>query len=595
MIGKFGFLCFGAVFVGSAFAIPSSSEIKKVKADVDAIIKDVDLREKGDWDKAGDAILSLGGEATDEAERFLLSGEAALRYLRSGHAGKAKDVLSWFVDKDDSASALAIDERVRRRLTFKEQKALKTTPSFAEYEAFVNSVAREHREKVASASRLSDLESKYATDKENARTRNLLAREYALRGDWAKAIPLLSKAKGNIGLAAREELAKPEATGNDAVAIADGWWKVEGREYAKELTDACRLHAAEWYRKVIADESLSGLVRARIGGRIDEVESSVEKVFGHAKNPNDSDIKGFPRVSVKGGERIKCLLNAKDRVFVELTTCAPGEFEMGEGEEACNRRHKVKLSYPYLITCGHVTYGMVKAVNRKGWKALFDNLKPNEAKFYDDDRAVEGLTADEMTLFLEKLNVQAARCSDLRPYRGYEFRLPTEAEWFCAYLAGGNADMEGITDAELKAYWGKLGNAEWKSLPPEEEIRKMSEKKSNAWGVFNMVRGKEEIVDTIPLPKDKKGMRAFWLPDAVDDCFKYADSEENPYRLCKGRNACHILRKGRSSKGARPLLKTDLKGNVTGGQNRCCIFRLVYGPKLDKLNVYPKQGDEKRK
>ena len=177
MVGKFGFLCVGAVVLGSTFAMPSSSELEKVKAEVDAIVKDVDAREKGDWCKAGDAILSLGGEATKDAECFLLRREAALRYLKSSNAEKAKDALAWFVDNGDSESVLAIDEHIRRQLTFKERKALKTAPSFAEYEAFVSSVAKEHREKIGAAKRLSNLESKYAKDKENVRNRNLLARE----------------------------------------------------------------------------------------------------------------------------------------------------------------------------------------------------------------------------------------------------------------------------------------------------------------------------------------------------------------------------------------------------------------------------------
>lgn len=587
----------GTVLVAVLFckAMPTDAEIRQTEPGVVTIVGDIAKRANGNCGQTAIEILNLEKDAGNEVERYLLRREAVLNFVRDGNVAKARETLTRFTDESDEASVVAINEYVMRKLTIKERRAFKGSAEYKEFDAFVRGVSAELKERNASERRLKELEAAWKKNPKDTGVRNRLAMEYACNGDWSKAIPLLAEASGEIGKAAQGERAKPDAAGLDAVAIADAWWNVEGRADAPKLTKACRQHAAEWYRKVIADESLSRLVRARIGGRIDEVENSIEMGTGHAKGLDGSDIKGFPRVSVKGGERVKCLLNAKERTFMELTTCAPGEFEMGEGNEAHNRSHKVRLSYPYLITCGHVTYGMVKAVHRKGWKELFDNLKPNESKFYDDDRAVGGLTTDDLDQFLEKLNAQAARCPELKPYRGYEFRLPTEAEWFRAYLAGGNVDMEDITDAELKAYWGKLGNAEWKWLPPEGAIRKMSEKKSNAWGVFNMVRGKEEIVDTIPLPKDKKGMRAFWLPDSVTDCFKYADLEENPYRLCKDRNACHIVRKGRSRKEARPLLKTDERGNVTGGPSGCCLFRLVYGPKLDKLNVYPKKGDEKRK
>ena len=122
MVGKLGVLCVVAVIAGLAFAVPSNRAIEKVKADIDVIVEDVDSRKKGDWGKAADAILSLSDATTNEVERFLLSKEAAFRYLKSGSGGKAKSVLSAFAN--DSASVLAIDEEIRRRLSFKEQRQL---------------------------------------------------------------------------------------------------------------------------------------------------------------------------------------------------------------------------------------------------------------------------------------------------------------------------------------------------------------------------------------------------------------------------------------------------------------------------------------
>ena len=94
MVGKLGVLCVVAVIAGLAFAVPSNRAIEKVKADIDVIVEDVDSRKKGDWGKAADAILSLSDATTNEVERFLLSKEAAFRYLKSGNGGKAKSVLT---------------------------------------------------------------------------------------------------------------------------------------------------------------------------------------------------------------------------------------------------------------------------------------------------------------------------------------------------------------------------------------------------------------------------------------------------------------------------------------------------------------------
>ena len=590
MVGKHGVLCAVTVVTGLAFAMPSSSELEKVKDDVDAIVKDVDTREKGDWGRAGDAILSLGGEATKDAECFLLRREAVLRYLKSCNGEKAKDALVWFVDKGDSASVLAIDEHVRRQLTFKEQKALKAAPTFAEYEAFVSSVAKEHQEKIVAAKRLSDLESKYAKDKENVRNRNLLAREYVLRGDWANAIPLLSKSKGYIALAAKEELAKPEAKGADAVAIADGWWKVEGREYAKELTEACRRHAVEWYRTALTDESLANLVRMRIGGRVEEIESKsdAQNMVSNAKTEASS---GFPSVTVKGGETVRIPLDAKGKVLMELAACPPGEFTMDPGHRAPNEReHRVKLTYPYLIGNGHVTFGMVKAVDYKVWKNRMDRIRTSDEKFYSDGTSFYGMPNGDLAIFLKKMNAIAEKCRDLRAYKGYEFRLPTEAEWVHAYYAGTGEGMEEINGDELKAYKEKLGYGD---LPcnilclSEKEIFAALGKKPNAWGIFNMANIHDELSDTIELPLLKNGKDARWMSQADNDVFGYEDLEENPIRVCTGKSASHLARRGPFGpryKIARPIAFEGW-----------CSIRLVYGPKLDKLNVYPKQGDEKRK
>ena len=72
-----------------------------------------------------------------------------------------------------------------------------------------------------------------------------------------------------------------------------------------------------------------------------------------------------------------------------------------------------------------------------------------------------------------------------------------------------------------------------------------------------------------------------------NDVFGYENLEENPIRVCTAKNASRLSRRGPFGmrfKIARPIANE-------GGAS----LRLVYGPKLDKLNVYPKKGDEKRK
>ena len=97
----------------------------------------------------------------------------------------------------------------------------------------------------------------------------------------------------------------------------------------------------------------------------------------------------------------------------------------------------------------------------------------------------------------------------------------------------------------------------------------------------------DDLSDTIELPLLKNGKYARWMSQADNDVFGYEDLEENPIRVCTAKNASRLSRRGPFGmrfKIARPIANED-----------GASLRLVYGPKLDKLNVYPKKGDEKRK
>ena len=49
------------------------------------------------------------------------------------------------------------------------------------------------------------------------------------------------------------------------------------------------------------------------------------------------------------------------------------------------------------------------------------------------------------------------------------------------------------------------------------------------------------------------------------------------------------FRKGQNRKDVRPVVKVDMKGRVTGGESGGYPIRLVFGPKIELLNVYPKK------
>ncbi len=538
---------------GVASAMPTEEELAKSEAGVAAIVADVEKREKDDAAKVADELVALEGEASNDAEKFLFRREAVLRYLKAAQCEKALEILKRFEADGDEASICEIDESVGRRLSFKEKKTLKSDAAYKDYVAFVKKIASELKKRNAADSRLKKLKAAVAKNPDDARSRDQLATEYALRGKWSKAVPLFAKSDGAIGAAAQAEAAKPDATGSDAAAIGDAWWKVGGKGYSKSLKSACRVHAAEWYRTAMTDEALPNLVKIRIGGRIEEIDAAGEaapqeeaKNASHKKTAASARSAALPTFKVKGGEVVKIALDVKGKVFLELTTCAPGKFQMDGGSGFSDRAHQVTLTYPYLIGKTLLTFGQVKSVDRKTWKLRMDRVRTDEEKNYKDDTPFGGICDSELAEFLEKLNALAAKCRELRAYKGYEFRLATEAEWVCAYQAGSAEMTKG------------MGN-------------------------------REELLDTIAMPLTKKGERAFWLPDADRDVFHYADEEENPVRVCDDKNACHLVRKGQNRKDVRPIVKVDMKGRVTGGEGGGYPIRLVFGPKVELLNVYPKK------
>ncbi len=577
-----------ALVVGAAWALPPRSEVAQAEGGIAAIVSDIEKRAEGDVGKVAFELVALEGKAGSAAEKFVLRREAMWRYLKVAWVNQASGILEACVKEDDPAAVGVLNDYAEKKLSFKEKRALKSAADYKAYEAMVKSAAVLSKEKTAAENRLKELEVAVAKSPKNVKAQEQLGIEYVLRGEWEKALGHLAQVKGALGEAAKLEVAKPEAKGNEAVAIGDAWWKVEGKEISKKVTAACQVHAATWYRTAMVDEKVSNLVKVRIGGRIEDAD---RVAVAQAESAEFGKTAAGVAVKGKGGDTIKIALDSKGSVFLELAVCEPGTFKMYKGRtEFFRREHDVTLTYPYLMLKGRLTYGMVKAVNRKVWKNRMEKIRTEEEKFYGDGQAIDGLCDSELEEIIFKLNTIAAKCRELKDYKGYEFRLPTEAEWTRAYFAGTDDYMDVITEKELKEYWKKRGNPNWKLAIPDADVAGVLKKKANAWGVGNMSRDMEEMVDTVAMPLKKDGSRIPWnLGECDRDIFKYAEKEVDPIRVCTDKNACHIRRIGDHSKDVRSIMVVGGKGQVVGGEQKGGYIRLVFAPKVEKLTVYPKK------
>ena len=142
-------------------------------------------------------------------------------------------------------------------------------------------------------------------------------------------------------------------------------------------------------------------------------------------------------------------------------TVPAGTFTMGSPPAEPGRfddevQHEVTLTRPFQIGETPVTQAL--------WKAV---MGENPSRFVGDDRPVERVGWDDCGRFIDALNARVP---------GLNARLPTEAEWECACLAG----TAGARYGELDVVAQHHGNA-------SRETHPVGEKKPNAWGLYDML------------------------------------------------------------------------------------------------------------
>src|SRR6185369_5352120 len=136
-----------------------------------------------------------------------------------------------------------------------------------------------------------------------------------------------------------------------------------------------------------------------------------------------------------------------------------GEFMMGSangglfGEQ--KPVHKVRISRPFEMGKNEVT--------QEQWQAVMGN---NPSYFKGANLPIETVSWNDVQEFIKKLNAQ----SD-----GYNYRLPTEAEWEYACRAGRNGD-----------YAEDLSETSWYEKNSESKTHGVGQKKANGWGLFDM-------------------------------------------------------------------------------------------------------------
>jgi formylglycine-generating enzyme required for sulfatase activity len=148
---------------------------------------------------------------------------------------------------------------------------------------------------------------------------------------------------------------------------------------------------------------------------------------------------------------------AKDNAL-EMIAIPSGEFMMGGSQPNEQPIHKVKLK-AFLMGKYPVT--------QKQWQAIMGN---NPSKFPRADSPVEQVSWKDAQEFCQKLSQKT----------GKKYRLPSEAEWEYACRAGSKTEYYFGDDAK------QLGDYAWYNENSNQKTHVVGQKKSNAWGLYDM-------------------------------------------------------------------------------------------------------------
>lgn len=159
----------------------------------------------------------------------------------------------------------------------------------------------------------------------------------------------------------------------------------------------------------------------------------------------------------------------------EACWCPPGKFVMGSPAYVADR---VDNEEQVFVTLSRGFWMGKYEVTQEQWDMLMRDIR-NPSRYPGKKHPVESVSYGNATRFCETLT-KVARDSNVVPKTGWEFRLPTEAQWEYACRAGTMWAYSFGDDPK------QLGDYAWYGANSDGRTHPVGEKKPNAWGLYGM-------------------------------------------------------------------------------------------------------------
>jgi len=190
----------------------------------------------------------------------------------------------------------------------------------------------------------------------------------------------------------------------------------------------------------------------------------------------------------KGGSKNENFtIPLSDTVDLDMIWIEPGTFIMGSPGDELGRledesQHQVTLTQGYWLGKYEVTQGQYQAV-------MGENPSEQQDTWGDYHNIginypVYNVSWNDATNFCAKLTAIEREAGRLP--EGYEYTLPTEAQWEYACRAGTTTALN--SGKELSGYWEcpEMDEVGWYSGNSSKELYPMGQKQPNAWGLYDM-------------------------------------------------------------------------------------------------------------